>query len=175
MESAQEPVKCRCCLKIVNEQDQFCTNCGFPLRGTEEEQKHFISSYDFKLHEVKELGRKTKNAQTTLFVVAGLFFAFGIIFYLINSEDELAFATLITNVILAAIFLALGFWSKTKPVASIISGLVLYILVQLISIVDNPENIIKGIIVKVIIIVYLAKGLHSALEVEKIKKQHNIS
>jgi len=53
--------------------------------------------------------------------------------------------------------------------------LVLYIIVQLISIVNDPVNIGKGIIVKIVVIGYLVKGLQSAMEVEKIKKEYNIS
>jgi hypothetical protein len=36
-------------------------------------------------------------------------------------------------------------------------------------------NIGKGIIVKIVVIGYLVKGLQSAMEVEKIKKEYNIS
>jgi hypothetical protein len=169
------PIKCEYCASTVSEQDQFCINCGFPLKGSEGEQRQFISTKNYKHHEIKELTRKTKNAQITLFVLAGLFFVIGVIYYFLNKDSELAFAAAITNLILAAIFLALGGWAKNKPVVSIISGLVLYILVQLISIVDDPTNIGKGIILKIIVIVYLVRGLQSAMEVEKIKKEHNIS
>lgn len=167
--------RCASCESLVSEQDQFCTSCGFPLKGTEEAQNQFLSARRYKQHEVKELARKTKNAQTTLFVLSGLFFVVGIIYYFIGGENDLAFVALITNLILSAIFLALGGWSKNKPVAAIISGLVLYVIVQLISIVDDPVNIGKGIIVKIIVIVYLVKGLQSAMEAEKIKKEFNIS
>ena len=169
------PIKCEYCANTVSEQDQFCINCGFPLKGNEGEQRQFISTKNYKHHELKELTRKTKNAQTTLFVLAGLFFVIGVIYYLINMDSDLAFVAMITNLILAAIFLALGGWSKNKPVVSLISGLVLYVIVQLLSMIDDPANIARGAIVKVIVIVYLVKGLQSAMEVEKIKKEHNIS
>lgn len=169
------PSKCRACGSTVNEQDQFCTSCGFPLKGTDEEQNLFISARHFRKNQVHELRRKIKNAQTTLFVLAGLFFVVGIIYYFISGQNDLAFAVMITNLILAAVFLALGGWAKNKPVVAIISGLVLYILVQLISIVEDPTNIVKGIIIKIVVIVYLVRGLQSAMEAEKIKKEHNIS
>jgi hypothetical protein len=41
--------------------------------------------------------------------------------------------------------------------------------------IDDPVNIVKGIILKVIVIIYLVKGLQSAIEAEKIKKEHNLS
>ena len=174
-ESTLNLARCTSCENPVNEQDQFCTNCGFPLKGTPEEQEQFLSARRYKQHEMKELSRKTKNAQTTLFVLAGLFFVVGIIYYYIGGQNDLAFAILITNLILAAVFLALGGWSKNKPVAAIISGLVLYILVQFISIVDDPSNIVKGIIVKILVIGYLVKGLQSAMAAERLKKELNLS
>ena len=167
--------KCRACGNAVNEQDQFCINCGFPLKGTETEQNLFISARHFRKHQVQELHRKVKNAQTTLFVLAGLFFVFGVIAYFIAGQNDLGFAVLIQQLILAAVFLALGGWAKSKPVVALISGLVLFILVQLIFIAQDLENIIRGIILKVIVIIYLVKGLQSAIEAEKIKKEHNLS
>jgi len=124
--------RCTSCDSHVNEEDQFCTSCGFPLKGTEEAQNQFLSNKRFKQHELKELSRKTRNAQTTLFVLSGLFFVIGVIYYFVVGQSDLTFVTLITNLILAAVFLALGGWSKNKPVAAIISGLVLYIIIQLI-------------------------------------------
>ena len=170
-----DSARCESCDSPVNEQDQFCTSCGFPLKGTDEAQNQFLSNRRYKQHEARELARKTRNAQTTLFVLSGLFFVIGVIYYFIQGQNDMAFAALITNLILSAVFLALGGWSKNKPVAAIISGLVLFVLVQLISIVDDPVNIGKGIIVKIVVIVYLIKGLKSAMEAEKIKKEYNIS
>lgn len=171
-----ETLHCKCCSNSVKETDLYCQTCGFPLKGGEEEQKQFIYNRDYKHLELKELNRKIKNAGTTLYVLAGLFTLLGVIYYFTNKENEqLALAVLLTNVILSAIFLALASWSKKKPAAAIISGLVLYVLVQLIAIIEDPANIVKGIILKVIIIIYLIKGMQSALEAEKIKKQHNLS
>lgn len=169
------PPKCRACGININEQDQFCTSCGFPLKGSEVEQELFLGNRRYKQHQMHDLRRKIKNAQTTLFVLAGLFFILGILFYFISGQNDLSFAALIQNLILAGIFLSLGGWAKSKPVVALISGLVLFILVQLIAIVEDPANIVKGIIIKILVIVYLVRGLQSAIEAEKIKKEHNLS
>lgn len=177
MENGQSLTITRCpsCGNLIAEQDQFCSKCRFPLTGSDEEQKQFLSKRSYQKSELKELSKKTKNAQTTLYVLAGLFFVIGVIYYFLNGQNDIAFVVLITNLILTAEFLALGGWSKSRPVASIISGLVLYVLVQILSSIDDPANIFKGIIIKVVIIVYLIKGLISAMEVERIKKEQNIS
>jgi hypothetical protein len=53
-------------------------------------------------------------------------------------------------------------------------GLVLYIIVLLLSVIDNPMNLARGIIVKIIIIVYLIKAVRSASDARRIKKELNL-
>jgi hypothetical protein len=179
IETPSQPVaditSCKCCSTAISENDQFCQSCGFPLKGTEEEQNNFIYSRNYKHIELEGLDKKIRSAGTTLYVLAGLFLVFGLVYFGMNASDSTASAMLITYGILAVLFLLLGFWSKKKPVAAIISGLVLYILLQILSAIDDPVNIVKGIIVKIIIIGYLIKGMQSAFEAEKIRKQLNIS
>ena len=167
-------LECKCCFEKVNEIDQFCQACGFPLKGSEEEQKQFFYNRNYQHIEINALNKKIKSAGTTLYVLAGFFLLFGLGYFVINRTEDTASAILITNAVVAVIFLLLGLWSEKKPVASIISGMVLYVLVQLMSAIEDPLSLFKGIIIKIIIISYLIKGLLSAFEAEKIRKQHNI-
>ncbi len=122
-----------------------------------------------------EMTKKVRRGTTTLFVLAAIFFVFGFIYYGMNQGGELAGALLWTNLILGVVFIALGFWSKNNPLAAQISGLVLFVLVQLLAIFEDPSNIVKGIIMKVVVIVFLIRGIVSAMEAEKFRKAHNIS
>ena len=168
-----QPVHCKCCFKKTDANDQFCQRCGFPLKGSEEEQKIFIYRRGFKEIELKNLQKKIKSAGTTLYVLAAYFFLFGLGFFFIN-HDNTSSAVLIANGVAAIIFLLLGYWSMTKPVAAIVSGMLLFIIDQLIPVFDDPSRIFQGLLIKIIIIGYLIKGLQSAFEAEKIRKQHNI-
>lgn len=168
------PTVCRSCGNDVKETDSYCQVCAFPLKASKEEQDQFIYNRDYKQLELRELKRKVKNAGTTLYVIAGLNLLFGFIIYAIDPDGELATAILLTNLVVGAIFFGLAIWSKQKPVPALISGLSLYILMQLILIAADPVNIVRGIIVKVIILVYLIRGLQSALDAEKIRKEHNL-
>jgi len=76
----------------------------------------------------------------------------------------------IPNLVLAVVFLALGGYTHKKPLACIISGLSLYIIVLILFFIDNPASLAYGVIVKIVII-----GIKSAIEIEKIKKEHNIA
>jgi len=167
-------LECKCCFERISEIDQFCQACGFPLKGAEEEQTKFFSNRNYQHMEVDGLKKKIRSAGITLYVVAGFFLLSGLVYFFINKAEDSASALLITNAVVAVIFLLLGAWAEKKPLASIISGLVLYVLVQLMAAIEDPVSIFKGLIAKIIIISYLIKGLVSALEAEKIKKQHHL-
>ena len=68
-------------------------------------------------------------------------------------------------------FVALGFWTKKRPYYAIICALILYgLLIALTAYVDI-SSIFKAIIFKIIIIVYLIKGLSDAKEAQYMQDQ----
>jgi len=167
-------IDCQCCFEKVSDADHFCQACGFPLKGSAEEQQHFIYTRNYQQMEIDSLSNKVRSARNTLFVLSGFFLLFGLGYFAVNRREDTASAILITNAVVSVIFLLLGWWAEKKPLASIISGMVLYILLILMAAIENPLSLFQGIIVKIIIISYLVKGLMSAMEAEKIRKQYNI-
>lgn len=165
---------CGHCAEKINEADFFCQACGFPVKGSDAEQKIFAYRQGFKNADINAdlniLQKKIKSAGTTLYVLSGVFFLYAIGLLFINKTSR-HIATPVTYTVISLIFLLLGFWALKKPVASIISGLALYILLLANAAIVNPSNLLSGAIIKVIIIGYLIKGLRSALEAEKIKNQ----
>jgi hypothetical protein len=119
---------CRSCNTAVKAGDHFCQDCGFPLQASAEEQDQFIQRRNHQQLELQGLDAKTKNAGTTLYVLAGLFIVFGGIFFFLNTGNDAGTVFLLTYGVLAVLFLLLGLWSKTKPVAAIVCGLVLFFL-----------------------------------------------
>jgi hypothetical protein len=168
------PLTCTCCSASVLETDQFCPNCGYPLHGTETEQYNFIYNRNYKQTELEDLNKKIRSATTTLYVLAGLSFVSGIVIYSINKEEIRANFNLIIFMVMAVLYVGLAIWCKNKPVAAIISGLVLYIGFQIILAFDDPMNLVRGIIWKILIIVYLLKGMKSAFDAQKIRKELNL-
>ena len=45
---AQSISQCSACLTNVTANDAYYTNCGYPLKGTETEQKNFNTARDFR-------------------------------------------------------------------------------------------------------------------------------
>ncbi len=165
---------CTSCSTSVKENDQFCPNCGYPLHGTETEQYNFIYNRNYKQIELEDLNKKIRSASTTLYVLAGLSFVTGIIIYVINKDEIKANFNLALYMVMAVIYVGLAIWCKKKSVAAIISGLVLYIGFQIILAFDDPMNLVRGIIWKILIIGYLIKGMKSAFDAQKIKKELNL-
>ncbi|HTD98206.1 MAG TPA: hypothetical protein VK668_02935 [Mucilaginibacter sp.] len=162
-------ILCDACCAHVGIDDQFCTNCGYPLKGTEAEQRAFIAKQATAEIDLRDYHKKLKNATNTLYYLAGIFVLSALIIYFVKSDDPNILAVVITNLILAMLFLALGGYSQKKPLACLISGFCLYILVQVLIFVNDPAAIFSGIIVKIFIIGFLVKGIRSAFQVDKIK------
>lgn len=170
------PVQLHCgaCSAKINEEDFFCQHCGFPIKAPAEERDAFINNRNYQALELSEMQRKIKNASTSIFVIAGFTAVMSVILYFTMPEDQNPFAMMLVNLVVAGIFTGLGFWCKQQPVAAIISALSLYIILWVVSVIENPLNIFSGIIIKILIIGYLIKGLNSAFEAQKIKKAHNL-
>jgi len=162
-------VMCGACFKNANSTDAFCDSCGYPLHGSEADQKYFISVRNAKEIDLDDANKKIKRAGHTLYWIAGATVLSTLIFYFINHDIGMV----IVNLILATIYFLLGVWSQKKPLAAIISGFSLYILIFILNAIDDPSKIATGLLLKILFITYFIRGVKSAIEAEKIKKELN--
>lgn len=166
----KEEILCGSCNTQVSDTDAFCDNCGYPVKGTEEEQRFFLSERSAKEIDLIEYNSQIKKAGNTLYIIAGLWAVWGLIFY-VQSHDT---AELVADLVLIVLFAGLGLWSRRKPLTAIISGAALYAIVLILLAVVNPISIISGILWKIMIIGAFIRGIKAAIEVEKVKKELNI-
>lgn len=171
---AQPKETCASCFNEIVNDDTFCANCGYPIKGSEDEQRKFIGENEVKGIYYKEYNDKVARAGNSLYYLAGFSMLGAIISFFTKQDDPNVLAYTLPSLILAILFLILGGYSRKKPLACIVSGLVLYIIVQILLIIDNPANVASGIFFKIVIIGYLINGIKSALELEKFKKEHNL-
>jgi hypothetical protein len=169
------PIECHACYAKGSADDVYCTNCGYPLKGTEQEQQNFILKKNFTSIDLGSFNKRLKTAANSLYYLGGAFVVYGIIFYFIKQDDPDATAMLLTNLILGFVYVALGSYTHKKPLACIVSGLCLYAIVIILNAIANPVSIASGIIVKILIIGYLIKGIKGAIEIERIKKENSIA
>lgn len=165
---------CNGCMAEYAPLDAFCNTCGFPIQGTEREQELHHSERSVKEIELIDLEEKVENARKSLFWVAGLC---GISFLFTafkGSSGADQTADMIVTLILIAAFLGLGLLAKRKASTALISGLSLYVILNLLIAIVDPISIFSGIIVKIIIIGYLIKGIKAVIEADNLKKELNI-
>ncbi|WP_295798597.1 hypothetical protein [Mucilaginibacter sp.] len=168
-------LRCDGCFTAISDVDVYCANCGYPLKGTPDEQKRFIYRQNKSDFDLVAFTKRVKNAGETLYYLAGYFIFAGLVntWHFWGVDNMLAIV--IPNLILAMLFVALAGYSAKKPLACFISGLALYVVVEILIIVNNPGSIgLVSLIIIGVIIGYLIKGIKSAVDIEKIKRQHNI-
>lgn len=171
-ETPQE-ITCKHCHKTVPAAQKFCTHCGFPINATPEEEDQFYYRQGAKQMELSSLDHTISNAKKALWIIAALMGVVGLGMYFLNEGDPGASAMLITNLIVSGIFVALGFWANEKPFTALLSALILFITIYLYGVIVEGQNPVSGIIVRVIVVVYLIKGINSAKEAEQLKKELN--
>jgi hypothetical protein len=133
---------------------------------TTDQQK---SIFDDDIIDTSEYDKKIKSAQTSIFVVAGVQMLFSLIYLFSNDGPEMYFSFGIMAFV-SLLFLGLGFWCKKKPLAAIVTALVIYVSLLLLDACFDPTTLYKGIIMKAFIIIYLAKGIGAAKEAKRLKE-----
>ncbi|MBW1296170.1 zinc ribbon domain-containing protein [Aquimarina litoralis] len=154
---------CSQCNQEMLNDAKFCTYCGFPENGDESEKAQFHAQRVMKKSQAKENNQRINSARNTLYWMAGIFFVSGL--FLFFSLNDIA--VLIASSILAIIYLILAYWSQKKPFAAILSALLLYLMVIVVNVIDEPSSLFKGILLKIIILSFLIKGMYSASQSTK--------
>ena len=159
-----QEANCSFCEKEINPSNAtFCNHCGHPENGSDEQRAKFFAKRAVDKTKNIDADKKIKSARNTLFILSGIVALFGFLTY--NNSNEII--DLAVNLILSFIYLILGFWSEKKPLIALLSGLLLYITVIVISAIILPTSLISGLLWKIIILSYLGKGLYSASSIKK--------
>jgi hypothetical protein len=171
LQDQNTPMQCAHCKNALDHTDSFCEHCGYPVKGTDEAKSAFHYQANSKQLQLQDTSASIRKAANSLYVVAGVFVVYAIVYYYVKPDSADSLSLLLTNVILAIIFLLLGWWSTRKPVAALISGLSLFIAIQILNMIVDPVTIVQGIILKVFVIFYLIRGLQAAFEASRISKE----
>ena len=87
-------------------------------------------------------------------------------------DDPEVLGKVIPYLILGVVFLLLGEYSKKHTLACFISGLCLFVIVQVLNLFQNPDLNLYSFLIMALVIGFLIMGIKSAIEIEKIKKQN---
>ncbi|MEE2711870.1 MAG: hypothetical protein VX913_03765 [Planctomycetota bacterium] len=88
-----------------------------------------------------------------------------------QTVDQEVTMLFVLNYGLAAIFLGLFFWSRSSPLPAMITGLAVFLVLQVVNFVIDPATIAQGLLVKALAIVALVTGIKAALGQQASRQQ----
>lgn len=109
--------------------------------------------------------KHVRGARTTLFVLAGLFFLYAVLYGGGVIADDIV--SLVVYFIFGIIYILLGLWANSSPRPASIAGLVLYLLMIILIAFADPSTLFKGLIIKALVIIYLIRGISEAGKMPK--------
>ena len=136
------------------------------------EPENVISDYlegvnELELHAAENNLKKARNA---IFAIAILILIGNLI--MMAASDSFTPLGIVIALLTAGIFVGLGFMTKKQPLGSVIVALILFVALWVLDIVIlGADYIYKGIIVKGIILYFLATGIKYARETERLRKE----
>ncbi|HEX7014654.1 MAG TPA: hypothetical protein VF191_04030 [Cyclobacteriaceae bacterium] len=151
---------CEHCNAINGPLNKYCSQCSYPIRGSEEEKASFQLTVSSRRRFLDDAMGKIKSARKVIYGLAALFFIFGL--YMGFGEDD--FATMMVNLILCVIYLVLAAWCNQNPFGAILTAFIIYLTLIVVNMLIDPATLFHGIIIKLVIIAWLVKGIRSAHE-----------
>jgi len=164
-ESANTESQCPKCKTIVDQQQEFCNNCGTSLKGKANRTSGPLLGGMIKDHQTKQI----KHARYAILAVGILTILFTIFthYELISrhrSNSGQALAAILISYALGIGFFGLFVWARKNPYAASLTALIIYITNIIIAAGMDPRSLPSGLIVKIIIIAALVNGVKSGLD-----------
>ena len=140
-----------------------------PEQTNENVEETIFSPEEFSM---QGYDKHIRQARNVIFIAAGVL-VLNLVILIASAPAFYEFLwidILIWGVFIAG-FVALGFWTKKKPYSAIIGAMILYGVFIILNAALDVTTLYKGILIKVIIVVFLFKGLNDAREAQQIKEQ----
>lgn len=125
------------------------------------------------LADTKPYEKSLKTARIWLYVIAALQAGIGIWEYVSTQDPTVALFACIIDAGIGVIFFALALWSYKKPALAFITALVTYVVIHIGMLFVDPTNIVKGFILKILIVAALVRAYKDAREVERLRETIN--
>jgi hypothetical protein len=158
--SSYHTVSCEHCLAENTADKKFCTQCRYPIAGTDDEKREFRANIAKNKSLLKSAGEHIHSAKNIIYWLAGLSMLTGLILFF--SQDDLA--SLVAYGLICILYLGLAAWCSSNPFGSILTAFIVYISLQLLYAIINPVSLASGFIWKIIFIGSFIKGIRSASE-----------
>jgi hypothetical protein len=116
-------------------------------------------------YEREQYQRGIRKARNTLFAAGALMFVVDAILLFARRETlqpAAVYVAIAIDLVVLSVFIGLGLYTKRKPYAAILAGLLIFCLIQVAAIALEPANIYKGLLMKIAVITTLVSGLRKA-------------
>lgn len=157
--------RCAVCHAGYKEADTKCGRCGFPISGSEQEKSDFDLQYKTQRAAYEGSLQEASKGTKALYWLAGLVFVGNFVLYAVSDVKEISYP--IVGALIAILFIILAQWSKKKPYEALLSALIIYIVLMVADGIAEPSTLVKGFLVKFIIIGFLGRGVKAANEARK--------
>jgi hypothetical protein len=113
--------------------------------------------------------RTLRRGRNWLYAIAAIQFVIGIYEYGTSLEQTIGLIAFGIDAFIALVFLVFALWSRNKPVIAFTLALVFYIVFVLAFMILDPANILRGVLIKILVIIALVKANQDARQFEATK------
>ena len=173
---------CPKCSAPIMEGQAFCESCGEQLKAGVERREAVPRAGG----EITDQHRKhIRSARFAIMVVAIITIIVSIVMWymlqrdidkasgnplMLINEKIVAFqkVAIASTFFVGLLFIGLFFWAKKNPFGASLTALIIYATSILVQAGMEPETLVKGIIIKIIIILALVRGVQAGLAYKKL-------
>ena len=176
---------CPHCQAEVASDSLYCSACGMAVRVAHPEPrvvnelKGMATSFAGQSIQGDMLVKKMKTAFRTLLVLGLLMTLSGgllIVAAILGSPQNQGFLLVgVPLLILGIGYLGLAIWSRRQPFEAALTGLIIYVALNLLGIAMNPLSIADAILIKIIVIVTLVNAVRAGLAHRRVAREMRVS
>ena len=127
---------------------------------------------DEEYYETRRNKQQIENATWAMYIFAAIS-SISYIFYLLMNTESFDWVNFILNIALIAVYFCLGAYSSQKPYTAFIALFCVFGFVFLLEIMASQFSL-RGIILKIILVVYISMRLEAAKKVQDYEKKNAV-
>jgi hypothetical protein len=146
-------IQCSTCDTKIRLGEAHCTSCGREV--TRDEIDALRRRWEATDPEAARRSDAVAYGRAALLVVAGLAFIEAMVYGLLGESVR----TLAFGLAISGCMVALFFWGRRQPLASMVVGTTIYLVLQGIAVIVSEASLGQGILIKILIVVTLIGGI----------------
>ena len=127
---------------------------------------------DEEYYETRRNKQQIENATWAMYIFAAIS-SISYIFYLLMNTESFDWVNFILNIALIAVYFCLGAYSSQKPYTAFIALFCVFGFIFLLDIMASQFSL-RGIILKIILVVYISMRLEAAKKVQDYEKKNAV-